>query len=266
MKNTSVQLYSVRAAIERDIEAALDRLAAIGFTQVEPYAFDERVGDLRKALAASGLAAPSGHCLVMDREDPQAVFDSAAELGIETVIDPFLPSDRWQTRDDALRIAERANELADLAAERGLAFGYHNHHWEFANQVDGRAVYWAFADQLSEKVVLEIDTFWSTVAGVDTPAVLTTLGDRVRFLHIKDGTTSGDTATSLPSAESALVVPDSLAEAFKEQVPAGSGDVDVVAILRAAPLAVRVVEFDDYSGDVFEGIAGSFAWLSENDR
>ena len=48
--------------------------------------------------------------------------------------------------------------------------------------------------------------------------------------------------------------------------PAGQGDVDVKAILEASPNALRVVEFDAYRGDVFEGIAESLAWLAENDK
>jgi hypothetical protein len=61
-------------------------------------------------------------------------------------------------------------------------------------------------------------------------------------------------------------VPDELTAAFKDQLPAGSGDVGVAAILAAAPHALRVVEFDGYAGDVFQGIAASFAWLAENDK
>jgi hypothetical protein len=37
-------------------------------------------------------------------------------------------------------------------------------------------------------------------------------------------------------------------------------------VLAAAPHALRVVEFDDYAKDVFEGVAESFAWLQENDK
>jgi hypothetical protein len=37
-------------------------------------------------------------------------------------------------------------------------------------------------------------------------------------------------------------------------------------VLAAAPHALRVVEFDDYSADVFDGIAESLAWLAENDK
>jgi hypothetical protein len=34
----------------------------------------------------------------------------------------------------------------------------------------------------------------------------------------------------------------------------------------AAPQALRVVELDGYAGDVFDGIAQSFAGIKENDK
>lgn len=261
----SVQLYSVREAVAADLPGAVARLAEIGFTKVEPYGFAERPDEFASALTAAGLTAPSGHAPVIDSESPEAIFEAAKTVGIETVIDPFIPSDRWQTADDARVIAERVNALSAQAAEFGLRFGYHNHQWEFGNKVDGRSIYHLFVDALDDAVVLELDTFWSTVGGADTVALLEQLGDRVQFIHVKDGEVSGDIANLLPSSESALVVPDELMAAFKLQLPAGSGDVDVAGILRAAPQALRVVEFDGYAGDVFQGIAASYAWLGEHD-
>lgn len=265
MPNPSVQLYSVRDAIDENLDDAVARVAAIGFTRVEPYAFHLRTADFKRAFAASGLTAPSGHAPVIDAADPNVIFAAATELGMTTVIDPFIPTDRWQTADDVKRIAEAVNSLAELAAQHGLQFGYHNHQWEFTNTVDGRPVYELFVEQLEPAVKLEVDTFWATVGGADTPAVLRSLGDRVVALHVKDGKISGDIATVLPSSESALVVPDALKAAFENQTPAGQGDIDVSTILAAAPHALRVVEFDAYRGDVFDGIAQSFAWLKDND-
>jgi len=262
----SVQLYTVRDAISADLQGAIARVAEIGFTKVEPYAFVERADEFATAFAASGVTAPSGHAPVIDSADPARTFDAASQLGIGTVIDPFIPTDRWQTADDAARIADRVNELQTIAAAQGLRFGYHNHQWEFANQVDGRSIYELFVEKLTPDVALELDTYWSTVGGADTPALLTRLGDRVQFLHVKDGPIAGTIATTLPSNESALKVSDELTAAFKDQLPAGSGDVGVAAILAAAPNALRVVEFDGYAGDVFEGIAASYAWLLENDK
>jgi sugar phosphate isomerase/epimerase len=260
-----VQLYSVRDAIDDDLDRAVARVAEIGFTRVEPYAFQLRTSDYLRAFAAHGLTAPTGHAAVIDAPDAAAIFDAASELGIGTVIDPFIPTERWQSADSVRATAGRVNELSAEAAARGLRFGYHNHQWEFTHQIDGKPAYEFFVGLLAPEVVLEVDTFWATVAGVDTPAVLRSLGSRVHALHIKDGKVSGDIATALPSSDSALVVPDALRAAFENQTPAGQGDVDVAAILRAAPHALRVVEFDAYSGDVFVGIAESLAWLRAND-
>ena len=240
----SVQLYSVRDAIADDLPGAVARLAEIGFTNVEPYGFAERVDEYERAFAASGISAPSGHAPVIDSDDPDLYFDAAVRLGIGTVIDPFVPTERWQSADEIAKTADRVNALAARAATFGLAFGYHNHNWELANRVDGRPALLSFVDRVDDAVVLEIDTFWASVGGVDTPKLLRSLGDRVKFVHVKDGALSDDTSL---------------------QQPAGKGAVDVAGILAAAPQAVRVVEFDAYAGDLFDGIAESFAWLKEHD-
>lgn len=265
MSHPSVQLYSVREAAESNLDHAIVRLAEIGFTYVEPYAFPQVAADLKRAMKGAGVVAPSGHAGVIDSDVPEAVFDAAAELGIGIVIDPYIPASRWQTADDVRWLADRVNELSAIARDRGLSFGYHNHQWEFANKIDGRPVYDHFVAQLDPAVVLELDTFWATVGGSDAAAVLRELGDRVVAIHVKDGKVTGDIATVLPSDESALEVPDALRDAFEKQTPAGQGDIDVKSVLAAAPHALRVVEFDAYRGDVFEGICESFAWLAQND-
>lgn len=265
MPAPSLQLYSVRHAIDHDLHATVARVAEIGFTQVEPYAFHLRTPDYRRAFTASGVTAPTGHAAVIDAAEPAAIFDAAAELGMTTVIDPFIPTERWQSADDAKRIAEAVNTLAEQAGRRGLHFGYHNHQWEFANKADGSPVFDVFVAHLEPEVKLEVDAFWSTVGGADTPALLRSLGERVVALHVKDGKIEGDIATVLPSSESALVVPDALRAAFENQVPAGQGDIEMAAVLAAAPRALRVIEFDAYKGDVFDGIAQSLSWLRAND-
>jgi sugar phosphate isomerase/epimerase len=232
MPTTSVQLYSVRDAVAEDLDGAVARLAEIGLEHVEPYAFHERTQEY-------------GHAPVIGSDAPEAIFDAAVTLGMATVIDPFVPAEHWQTAEQVADLAARVNGLAALAAERGLEFGYHNHAWELSTRIDGRHALELFVEHLDPAVVLEVDTYWAQVGGADTPALLAALGDRVRLVHVKDGTLDGD---------------------VEAQQPAGSGEVDVPAILAAAPRATRVIEFDAYAGDVFAGIARSFAWLAENDR
>ncbi|WP_258075816.1 sugar phosphate isomerase/epimerase [Rathayibacter sp. AY1F3] len=240
----SVQLYSVREPLAADLPATLDRLAAIGFTTVELFGFVDLADAYRAALPASGLYAPSAHARLLGPQGDATVdeiLDTAASLGVETVIDPFVDPTRWTTADDVARIADELNALVDSAAARGLVLGYHNHAFEFENRVDGRSAFEHLASLLDPRMVLELDTYWAAVGGDDPVEVLGRLGDQVRFLHVKDGPISADT---------------------QEQLPAGEGAMDVPAILAAAPQALPVLEFDAYAGDIFEGLESAHRYVS----
>ena len=101
MTQPSVQLYSVRDAVDADIDAAIDRVSQIGYTQVEPYAFHKRVADYRRAFAASGVTAPSGHAAVIDSVRARGGLRRRCRARASAfVIDPFIPTERWQPADD----------------------------------------------------------------------------------------------------------------------------------------------------------------------
>jgi sugar phosphate isomerase/epimerase len=240
MTNISVPLFSVRDALDADAVGTLARLKGIGFEQVELFGFVDHADRYAEALATTGLSAPSGHNGLFDLEDAVPVFEAAVRLGVTTVIEPGV-REGWATADGVAAIAARLSELAPLAADYGLVLGYHNHWWEFAD-INGRSALEVFADQVDPRVVLQVDTYWSAVAGLDTPALLRRLGDRVQLIHVKDGPVEEDPST---------------------QLPAGDGAVDVSAILAAAPRAARVIEFDEYAGDIFEGIAASYRYLKQ---
>lgn len=240
MSHLSVQLYSVREAFAADPDAALARLAEIGFTQVEPYGLVDNVAALRTGLPKVGLTAPTTHAKLVG-VDQSAVFAAAAEIGVQIVIDPAVREEHWQTLDDVANTAEALNAAARVAATHGLTVGYHNHWWELRAQLGGHSALEEFASLLDPAVALQVDTYWSTVGGADSPALLRTLGSRVKAIHVKDGD-----LTTEPSA----------------QLPAGQGRAPVADILAAAPDALWVLEFDGYAGDIFEGLAASYAYVS----
>lgn len=235
----SVQLYTVRDALAADPAAALGRLADIGFTTVELFGFVERAEQYAELLPQFGLVPSSAHGSLLG-QDLVPVIEAAQRLGVTTVIDPMVPIERWTTSDDVVAIATELNEIARIAADEGITVGYHNHWWEF-EPIDGVTALEAFADNLDPAVVLEVDTYWASVAGIDAPALLRRLGDRVRFIHVKDGDISRDN---------------------QAQVAVGSGRMPVLDVLAAAPQAVRVVELDEFAGDVFDALADSVAYLT----
>jgi sugar phosphate isomerase/epimerase len=243
MSTLSVQLYSVRDLFAADPQGTLDRLAGIGFTQVEPYGVVENLAALRTGLPAAGLTAPTAHARLIGA-DQSAVFAAAAECGIGVVIDPLVKPEQWQDPADIAATAAALNGAAKIAAGYGVTVGYHNHWWELASRIGGRHAFEVFADQLDPELVLEVDTYWATAGGADTPELLRRLGGRVggrvRAIHVKDG---------------------GLATDGSGQVPAGQGRVPVTEVLAAAPDALRVVEFDRYDGDIYAALAASRAFL-----
>jgi sugar phosphate isomerase/epimerase len=240
----SVQLYSVREAMQQDLPGTLQRLADLGFTKVEPFDFTsfENLGD---ALRSTGLAAPTSHAhLLGDDVDRRAVFEAARDLGIETVIDPATAPERWQSRAGVTEIADELNAAAELGAEFGIRVGYHNHAYEVESVIDGQTALELLATRLDPAVTLEIDTYWAAAGGQNPAELLRRLGSRVTALHLKDG----------PGTKDDL-----------DQVALGSGSMPVRAIVEAAPTALRVIELDDSRGDRFEAVADSYSYLVKED-
>jgi sugar phosphate isomerase/epimerase len=228
----SVQLYTVRSLLAADVDGTLATLAGMGFRLVEPFDLLTYRDQLRAGLAGHGLTAPTTHVDVLT-ESADAAFEAAAELGIGTVIQPWVEPVRWGTRDGIRRVADDLNRAAIRAAGHGRRVGYHNHHFELESRIDGRHGLEVLADELDPDVVLEVDTYWAFAGGADVPALLGRLGDRVVALHIKDGDGSLDP---------------------KRQVAAGTGVVPIADIVAAAPGALRVVELDDTAGDILDAV------------
>jgi sugar phosphate isomerase/epimerase len=232
MSELSVQLYTVRDALAQDFDGTLGQLAAFGFTQVEPFALLNFADELRNGLARNDLSAPTTHMHLLD-EDQDAIFALAAELGVETVIEPYVDPARWQSEANISELASELNAAANKAADYGLRVGYHNHHFELESKISGVHGLEVLADRLAPEVVLEVDTYWAYAGGADVPALIKRLGDRVVALHLKDGDGSLDTT---------------------KQVPLGSGVLPVWDIIAAAPDALRVVELDDSETDLLEAV------------
>ena len=237
----SVQLYTVREALLADPAAAFERLAGIGFTTVELFGLVDHVGTYAEYLPRFGLTPSSTHVSLIDT-DLVPVIEAAQRLGITTVIEPAVREHVWADSDSVVLLANQFNEIAKVAADEGITVGYHNHWWEFG-ALDGTTALEAFADNLDPAVVLEVDTYWAQVAGVSAPELLARLGDRVRFIHVKDGDITRENLN---------------------QTAVGDGRMPVLDVLAAAPSAVRVVELDDFDGDVFDALEQSVKFLTAN--
>jgi sugar phosphate isomerase/epimerase len=179
-----VQLYSVRDDIgPGDLSRTLARLAAMGFTHVEPYRILGNADEFTAALRETGLTATAAHAnVVTDERD--AYLAAARRLGLRTLIVPWTDPAGLSDRDSITAFAAAVNDAARRASDQGISVGYHNHDFEFSQRADGVPAYEILVDALDESVVLEVDTHWASIGGADVFELLPRLGDRVRFLHV----------------------------------------------------------------------------------
>jgi sugar phosphate isomerase/epimerase len=234
----ALQLYTVRDQLQSGRKAVLAAVRGFGYGAVEPYDVRTDPDALRADLDEAGLSVCSVHARALGT-GADVLLDGAAAVGADTVIVPSVPAERFADADAITALARDLNAAAARAAGRGLRFGYHNHAFEFS-AVGGRTGLEALADALDEGVLLEVDTYWAAVGGQDVPALLNRLGDRVRYLHVKDGpVTRDDPMTAV-----------------------GAGRMPVAEILAACPSAEwHVVELDRCATDMLTAVRDSLTWL-----
>jgi sugar phosphate isomerase/epimerase len=241
-----VQLYSLREQAAADLPAVLERLDRIGFVGVELAGlYGRTAGDVQHAIGATGLRVGSAHVGLADDETFRAALDEHAALGCETVVIPSAPHPGFGDRDQVRGTADLVNHAFDLARERGMSLGYHNHFWELAPLDDGRPALLHFFEHTVPEVFAELDVYWAQVGGADPVAVVTELGPRARMLHVKDG----------PGDDGAAA-----------NVAVGDGAVDTPAVIGAAgAVEWHFVEFDRCDTDVFDAVERSYRYLVGND-
>jgi sugar phosphate isomerase/epimerase len=239
----ALQLYTVRDQLASGRKAVLKTIREFGYGAVEPYDVLTDPEAQRADLDEAGLAVCAVHARALG-EDAAALLDGARTVGADTVIVPSVPPERFADATAIAALARELNEAAARAAVLGLRLGYHNHAFEFESAPGGRSGLEVLADALDPTVVLEVDTYWAAVGGQyppeGVPALLGRLGDRVRYLHVKDGpVTKDDPMTAV-----------------------GGGRMPVAEILAASPSAEwHVVELDRCATDMLTAVRDSIDWL-----
>jgi len=251
----SVQLYTVRDAFVKDIPGTLKKIADMGFKYVETAFWPEGVS-IEKAsqyINDAGLLVSSSHIEIPLGTQKQIMLDTANAFGTTKMIWHGWPEDkRYSSLAGTKELIAIYNEASKFATGNGLQFGLHNHWWEYRNKVGGKLVYEILLEELDPAIFLEMDTYWVKVAGHNPAAIITKLGKRAKFLHIKDG-------PALYNEKLAIDNPDPM-------TPVGKGTQNFPAIIKAANgnPDFLVIEMDKTAIDVFVALKESFDYMINN--
>lgn len=189
----SYQLYSARN--EASLDETLNTLAGLGYKQVEGWGgqFADPAA-LAQSLRNAGLTMPTAHMGYGQLEDTDAALKIVDQVGIQTVYCPAPPSEAFRTGGGNWQ--EFAEGLAKIAAAfkaAGKGFGYHNHHWEFAKDANGKTPMELILDA-SPDTQWEMDLAWVVKASEDPQFWLSKLGSRITAVHVKDIAPAGQNA------------------------------------------------------------------------
>jgi len=252
-KEIGLQLYSLRDDVDSlGIEKVMEEVGLMGYSKVELAGYSEGLIYGMEPLAFKelaeqhGLKVTSTHVARNQTKDPEAdmafwsrAIETHVAMGVKFMVMPAYPFGGMDTitLEDVKQTCRYLNEVGEMAAEAGLEFGYHNHHYEFINTVDGTPVYDLMLEHLDEAhVFLQMDVFWTTVGGYDPVDYFKSYPGRFPVLHIKDQHAIG-----------------------------ASGDIDFATIFETAyeqGMVDYYVEVEEYAGTPMEDVKQSFDYLN----
>jgi sugar phosphate isomerase/epimerase len=240
-KPIALQLYSVRAELEKDFDGTLERVAAIGYAGVETGGF---AGDVTATVAQRlrdlGLAVCGFHTGLPLGDKADEVFEALSLFNCRRLVCAYLPGEWYASQAGIQRAADRLNEANAEAQIRGVSFGYHNHDAEY-QLLDGQRAHDHLRALLAPEVFFEVDVYWAQTAGANPAAEITKLGASAPLLHLKDGPARrGVPMTAL-----------------------GEGVVDIPACVAAGAAHAEwlIVELDECATDMFTAVEKSYQYL-----
>jgi Sugar phosphate isomerases/epimerases len=211
-----LQLYTFFNQIDDDVPGTLEKIAGIGYKEIES-AFSKKGGyygmkpkEFSKLLSDVGMSWKSHHVTgapfkmppnakpITDangnpvkfppmrnlRENMQELVDEAAEGGIQYLVCASTPT---KSIDEIKSSIDVLNKTGEACKKANLILAYHNHTGEF-DKIEGQSqtAYDMFLSQLSPDIKMELDLCWATKAGIDPVELFKKNPGRFHLWHVKD--------------------------------------------------------------------------------
>jgi len=246
-----VQAYSFRNYFPKDMVGTLDRIQAMGITEIEGGAGKLPPEEYKKLCDARGISIPStGASFKALEEDPMSIVKTAKALGSKYVMCAWVPHEgsnfNVKNANHAIQVFNRAGKVLK---DNGLTFCYHAHGYEFQPYGDGTLLDYIIINTDPENVSFEMDIFWIQFGGGDPVGLMQQYGDRWKLMHLKDmkigieKNLSGGTDVEY-------------------NVPLGTGQLDMPGILKEArKIGIAHYFIEDESSSVVEQVPQSIAYL-----
>jgi sugar phosphate isomerase/epimerase len=198
-----VQLYSVRDDMQKDPKGTLTELAKIGYKNVEHANYVDRKfygygpKEFKIVLEDLGLKMPCGHTVMginhwdaakNDFTDAwKYTVEDAAYMGQQYVISPWIDEPIRKKYDSMMHFLDLFNKSGELCRKSGMKFGYHNHWFEFTDQLNGTRIFDLMMKNINlDLVAMQLDIGNMYIAGAKASEVLHQYPGKFELIHVKD--------------------------------------------------------------------------------
>lgn len=251
-KNLGLQLYSIRDSIMRNVPAAIEKVAKMGYKFVEPanyangkiygmdpVAFKELCNKNGMSVLSSHVSLPLPSAADWDKAMAwwDVCIDTHVAAGCKFLVQPSMGDDAYKDINVLKKYCDYFNAIGAKCNAKGLRFGYHNHANEFSTNLEGQPIFdFMLKNTDPSKVMFEMDLYWVVEGGANPVDYFNKYPGRFELWHIKD----------------------------KEEIGA-SGKIDFNAIWGAAKqsgMKYGVVEVERYNFDEYTSCKKSIDFLN----
>ncbi|MFT3749401.1 MAG: sugar phosphate isomerase/epimerase [Agriterribacter sp.] len=188
-----LQLYTLRDDIMKDPKGIIEKVAALGYKEVESFGYrDGKYFGLTPAefatlLKSNKLSHPSGHYMLASLDNNwEKTVEDAVIAGQKYMIVAYLLDTERKTIDDYKKIAAQFNKAAEVCNKAGIQFGYHNHDFEFIDMGGQKGYDVLLKETDSQLVKFELDLYWISYAGMNPVDMFKANPGRFPLWHVKD--------------------------------------------------------------------------------
>ena len=249
-RRIGAQLYTTRNQMKTigEFEEGIKKLKGVGYQVVQISGIPLPAKELKQVLDAYGMECAFTHRAFGDfQKDLAEIMEYNQTLGCDSACIGSAPRDYLMSDDGVSRFIEEMNGIADILAQNGMFFGYHNHCFEFVKRNGKTIMERLLSESDPKKVQLVLDTYWVQCGGVDPASFIRSVKGRAEFIHFKDYAVS----------------PEDLVERRFSEI--GYGNLnwdDIIAACDEAGSRIALVEQDDcYGRDPYESLRMSYEFL-----
>ncbi|NMH27933.1 sugar phosphate isomerase/epimerase family protein [Flavobacterium silvaticum] len=249
-KSLGMQLYTVRDAMSKNPAETLQKIAKLGFSEVELYGYEAgklfglSIPEFKKMLADAGLKAVSSHHMLGQQSQAKGTLLYGWEKAVEDMaaLQVGFMACAWldpleRNSEIYRKLPEILEKCGRISKPSGIQLAYHNHDFEFEKLGESTAYDHIIQNTSPEFVAMELDLYWISKAGLDPIAYFDSYPGRFQLWHVKDMAAGTQIFTEV-----------------------GNGTIDFDRIFKArdrAGLKHWFIEQDESTCDVFESLTMS---------